>query len=44
MFSQEGVDASGNPKKYSDFTDPKLAIGNGEFIPNICFNAVTGEG
>ena len=44
MFSQEGVDASGNPKKYSDFTDPKEAIDNGEFIPNICLNAVTGEG
>ena len=44
MFSQEGVDASGNSKKYSDFTDPKLAVGNGEFIPNICLNAVTGEG
>ena len=44
MFSQDGVNASGNPKKYSDFTNPKEAIDNGEFIPNICLNAVTGEG
>lgn len=43
MFSQDGVDASGNPKKYSDFTDPKLAIANGTFKPNVLFNSVTGE-
>jgi hypothetical protein len=43
MFSQEGVDASGNPNKYSDFTDPKEAIANGAFKPNILFNSVTGE-
>lgn len=44
MFSQEGVDASGNPKKYSDFTDPKEAIANGTFKPNVLFNSVTGAG
>lgn len=43
MFSQDGVDASGNPKKYSDFTDPKEAIANGTFKPNVLFNSVTGE-
>lgn len=43
MFSQDGVDANGNPKKYSDFTDPKEAIANGTFKPNVLFNSVTGE-
>lgn len=43
MFSQEGVDASGNHKKYSDFADPKAAIANGTFKPNVLFNSVTGE-
>ena len=44
MFSQEGVDVSGNLKKYSDFTDPKRAISNGTFKPNVLFNSVTGAG
>lgn len=43
MFSQNGVDAEGNPKRYDDFADPKEAIANGTFKPNILFNSVTGE-
>lgn len=43
MFSQEGVDDLGAEKTYNEFDDPKEAIKNGEFIPNICMNTVDGS-
>lgn len=43
MFSQKGVDKSGNEVDYSDFEKPYESIINGDFVPNTCFNALTGE-
>lgn len=43
MFSQKGVDDLGAEKTYNEFDNPKEAIENGEFIPNICMNTVDGS-
>lgn len=53
MFSQEGIggtggsdymiDPSEDGTSYDMYISPAEAIAAGAFIPNICFNAVTGE-
>lgn len=44
MFSQEGVTDDGFESRYDEWNDPAYEIANGYFIPNICFNAKTGDG
>lgn len=44
MFSQTGKDEFGNSMRYDQVDDPAKAIEERTFIPNICFNAISGYG
>lgn len=44
MFTQEGKDDLGNYMRYDEVDNPAKAIEERTFIPNICFNAVSGYG
>lgn len=44
MFTQEGKDEYGNSMRYDQVDNPAKAIEERAFIPNICFNAISGYG
>lgn len=44
MFTQMGKNSLDVEVRYDTFENPAEAISNKDFIPNICFNAVTGKG